>query len=94
MKYPNLKRWLFIALLLALLAGTVVGHVHAIPVEYLCADQRHGASRNDSPFALQQRLGEVAKRKLSLENGASEEVPVNFPFRGLLPLNILFLARP
>ena len=66
MKHTAVKRWLFVGLLLAVIVGTMTGHAHAVPPAYIGAEQSHEVSWEDSPLALQQKLGEISKGKQTL----------------------------
>ena len=89
MKHSTIRRWIFVALLLVLIVGTIVGHAHGLSP---AAARVGGSTPEDSPVALQQKLSEISKKTQVADEDTSGEagMPSSMALYGLLPINILF----
>ena len=88
MKHATFKRWIFIALLLLLIAGTILGHADVAQ-----ADQSHAAISGQTPAVLEQTLAQIAQKTKKSEDAAAtdlcEATPLALEF---MPLTLPFVS--
>lgn len=96
MKNSTLKRWIFVALLVVLIAGTFLGHADTAG-----PNQNHVAIAAEPPAAFQQKMDEIAKRTRVGDGDIAlgrRHVPTptrgaapqsNVSINGIFPVNIL-----